>query len=62
MNLKFLSAIIPVKQNTAAVLDGKQSQFNYQLLFARPGMTNEITGANTSAGGAGDVTAVIKED
>lgn len=46
MDLKLLSAVIPVKQNTRAGLGG--SQFNYQLLFARPGLTNEmITGANT---------------
>lgn len=45
----------------------KRGQFNYQLLFARPGLTNEmITGANTSVGGqeegAAGVTTVIKED
>lgn len=50
VNLKFLSTVIAVKRNTTASLSA--SQFNYQLLFARPGLTNEmITGANISAAG-----------
>lgn len=55
VNLKFLSAIVPVKQNTTAGLGGKQevnSIISYYL--PGPGLTNEmITGANTSAGWVG---------
>ena len=57
VDLKFLSAIIPVKtEHNSRSGWLNRGQFNYQLLFARPGLTNEmITGANTSAGEGGGV-------
>lgn len=82
MNLEFLPAIVPVrkekKKKTHSSSSGRVilAQFNYQPLFAQPGLTNGlITGANIGAregaewgaggamgGGGCDVTAVIKED
>lgn len=50
MDLEFLSAVIPGRQDRTTALGG--SQFNYQLVFAQPGLTNEmIMGANISAVG-----------
>lgn len=56
MDLEFLSAVIPGRQDSTVALGG--SQFNYQLVFAQLGLTNEmIMGANVSAvacfGGSG---------
>lgn len=57
MNLKFLSEIIPLKKKNRTqqqVWLVKRGGFNYQLLFARPGLTNEmITGGKHLMGGGG---------
>lgn len=50
VNLEFLSAVIPKEGST----EGTRGQFNYQLVFAKPGLTNEmITGTNSRTGDGG---------
>lgn len=61
MDLEFLSAVIPGRQDRPAALG--DSQFNYQLVFAQPGLTNEmIMGANVSAVGCFGGSGCLRSD
>lgn len=61
VDLEFLSAVIPGRQDSTAALGG--SQFNYQLVFAQPGLTNEmIMGANVSAVGCFGGSGCLRSD
>ena len=67
VNLKFLSAVIPVKQNTTAGLDGKERSIQLSATICQAGIDkwDDNGGKHFGWGGegeVGDVTTVIKED